>query len=129
MCELAAQPFGGRVEVSRVEEELGGESYTLRTVEALGARHPDVRFSLVMGGDLVGERDRWHRFPELAEKVDFIVVGRGGFGVGEAAVALPELSSTDVRARLLCGEPIDGLVDAQVADYIRDRRLYAKGEP
>src|SRR4051812_6311472 len=46
MCELAAAPFTP-VRVCRIEEELAGESYTLRTVKALQARHPWHQFSLV----------------------------------------------------------------------------------
>src|SRR4051812_6330106 len=48
MCELAARPFD-RVTVSRIEEELGGDSFTLRTVEELKRRHPRDQFALVIG--------------------------------------------------------------------------------
>ena len=40
MCELAMGWIPG-VEVSRVEETLGGESRTLRTIEHLASAHPD----------------------------------------------------------------------------------------
>jgi nicotinate-nucleotide adenylyltransferase len=127
MCQLAAAPFGGRVEVSRIEQELGpsGASYTLRTVEALQARHPDVEFALVIGADLVAERQRWHGWPELATRVPFIVVGRAGVEAVDAhGVTLPEVSSTDVRARLERGLAVDALVPAAVVDYIRAHQLY-----
>jgi nicotinate-nucleotide adenylyltransferase len=135
MCEQAAALFGGRVKVSRIEEELGPKqdaSYTLRTVEALLKRHPGVRLSLVIGADLVAERERWHGWPTLKGLVRFIVVGRGGYNdldngarAAEAApVALPPISSTDVRARLARGEPVDALVDALVLEYIRNHNLY-----
>jgi len=122
MCERAARVFGGRVEVSRVEEELGGDSYTLRTMKALGARHAEHQFALVIGADLVAERERWHGWSELSTLVPFIVVGRSGAGEGD--VALPPVSSTDVRARIAAGQPIDALVDAGVAEYIAERGLY-----
>lgn len=125
MCERAAAPFGGRVEVSRIEEELGGESYTLRTVKALRAARPEVDFSLVIGADLVAERERWHGFSELRTLADFIVLGRAGYAEAEAPeVALPKVSSTEVRARLAAGRPVDALVAAEVLDYIRERGLY-----
>jgi len=122
MCELAASPFKA-VRVVRIEEELGGESFTLRTVRALMERHPDHRFSLVIGADLLTERERWHGWPELKDLVPFIVVGRQGSpGTGE--IALPAVSSTTVRQRVKSGEPIDALVASDVADYIRARGLY-----
>jgi nicotinate-nucleotide adenylyltransferase len=123
MCERAAQPFGGRVQVSRIEEELGGESYTLRTVKALQARAPADRFALVIGADLVAERERWHGWAELKTLVEFVVVGRAG-EIDTGGLALPPVSSTDVRARVRRGEPVDALVAAPVADYIRARGLY-----
>ena len=122
LCELAAAPFS-RVRVSRIEEELGGESYTLRTVEALAARHPGDRFALVIGADLVAERERWHGWAELKTRVPFIVVGRKG-SPAQGAVELPPISSTLVRQRLAAGEPVDALVPAAVADYIGAAGLY-----
>jgi nicotinate-nucleotide adenylyltransferase len=127
MCERAAAPFGGRVKVSRIEESLGGESYTLNTVQTLMAQHPGVRFSLVIGADLLAELDRWHRWPELEKLIEIIVVGRGGHpggGGGGPEVALPPVSSTEVRARLAAGDAVDSLVDARVIDYIREKGLY-----
>jgi nicotinate-nucleotide adenylyltransferase len=125
MCELAAAPFS-RVRVSRVEEELGGESYTLRTMKALAAAHSEHRFALVIGADLVAERERWHGWSELKELVTFLVVGRQGTPSNGAngGVELPAISSTMVRQRLARGEPIDTLVAAKVADYIAEKKLY-----
>jgi nicotinate-nucleotide adenylyltransferase len=123
MCERAALPFQ-KVRVSRVEEELGGESFTLRTVEELKRRHPDDQFALVIGADLVAERERWHGWPKLKTLIEFIVVGRGGYGESGAEVHLPPISSTDVRRRIAGDEPCDSFVDAAVLDYIREKGLY-----
>ncbi len=122
MCELAASPFKA-VRVSRIEEELGGDSYTLRTMKALKERHPDHRFSLVIGADLVAERERWHGWPELKELVPFIVVGRQG-SPETGGIALPAVSSTIVRRRIREGEPVDTLIASDVLDYVRARGLY-----
>lgn len=122
MCERAAAVFGGRVVVSRLEEALGGESYTLRTVKAIMAERPEAQLSLVIGADLVEERERWHGWPELKTLIDFIVVGREGHG-GEG-LALPPVSSTDVRARLQRGASVAGLIDVRVEDYVRENGLY-----
>jgi nicotinate-nucleotide adenylyltransferase len=132
MCELAARPFGGRVAVSRIEEELGGHSFTLRTIKALKARHPELELALVIGADLLGERERWHGWSELSTLVPFLVVGRAGQGPGDAAdpanhLDLPAVSSTEVRARLAIGAAVDALVDRAVLDYIREHGLYRGG--
>jgi nicotinate-nucleotide adenylyltransferase len=124
MCELAAAPFK-QVRVLRIEEELGGDSFTLRTVRALGERHPGVRFSWVIGADLVAERERWHGWDELKELVDFVVIGRSG-EAPSAGVELPAISSTRVREQLARGEPVGQWVPAAVLDYIAERGLYAE---
>jgi nicotinate-nucleotide adenylyltransferase len=125
MCERAAAALGPRVKVSDVEGRLGGESRTLRTVQALRSAHPQVAFSLVIGSDLEAETDGWYGAGELKRSVPFIVVGRGGAGAGDPdAVTMPAVSSTEVRERLRAGRPVDGLVPAAVLDYIRETGLY-----
>jgi len=123
MCELAAGLFGARVRVSRIEEELGGESYTLTTMKAIMQRHPGIEFALVIGADLVAERERWHGWAELKNLVPFIVVGRQGSPL-QGGLELPPVSSTMVRQRVARGETIDALVPVDVADYIAARGLY-----
>jgi len=55
--------------------------------------------------------------------VPFIVVGREG-SPETGGIALPAVSSTIVRQRLVSGEPVDNLLAADVLDYIRARGLY-----
>jgi nicotinate-nucleotide adenylyltransferase len=123
MCELSAALFASRVRVSRIEQELGGASFTLRTMKALKERHPGIEFALVIGADLLAERERWLGWSELAGMVHFIVVGRQG-QEETGGVALPPISSTEVRRRIAAGQPVDALVCADVADYIAERGLY-----
>ena len=109
MCELAARLFGGRVEVSRIEEELGGESYTLRTVKALQARASRAR---IRAGDRRRPGGRARALARLARAED---AGRRSSSSGGrdsrtsgAALDLPPVSSTEVRARVARGETVDG---------------------
>jgi nicotinate-nucleotide adenylyltransferase len=127
MCELAAAPLGPRVKVTDIEGRLGGESRTLRTVRELSAQHPGTTFSLVIGADLEAETASWYGAEELRRLVSFIVIGRAGYGPA-GALAMPAVSSTEVRERLREGRSADELVPRAVLDYIRQRRLYEKGE-
>ena len=115
-----------RVEVSELERELGGKSYTFRSLEALRARHPEVGLRLVIGGDLVEEVKRWRRYDRILELAEVYVVGRSGYAAssGEAAPTLPAISSTRVRERLAVGESVTGLVPRAVARYCAERGLY-----
>ena len=122
MCALAAQPFGASVQVSQIEAELAGESYTVRTVQTLQARHPEHTFVLVVGADLLKEFERWLDWPTLRDLLPQIVVGRKEHAGGD--VELPAISSTAIRSRVEKGESIDALVPAAVVDYIRAHGLY-----
>ena len=132
MCELAAEALGPRARVSDVERELGGESRTLRTVRALEARHPEHRFALVIGADLVDETSSWYGAEELRREVPFIVVGRAGArpadGPGQKTVEMPAVSSTEIRRALGEGKPVTGLVSRAVLDYIYGRGLFGARE-
>jgi nicotinate-nucleotide adenylyltransferase len=126
MCELAAAALGPRVGVSDVERSIGGQSRTLRTIRRLEEMHPQHEFSLVIGADLVPEVPTWYGAVELQQTVPFVVVGRSGVGPG-AGVAMPEVSSTDVRRALREGKSAEGLVSRSVLDYIYQHGLY-KGQ-
>ena len=133
MCELA-MGWLPRVEVSRVEEELGGESRTLRTIEHLRARYPDKPLRFIMGADIMLESSKWYAFDRIATLAPPIVLGRVGIDYpGAPAPVLPAISSTEVRAKL--GEaggdmgPIAELVPKAVIEYARAHGLYSRSSP
>ena len=124
MCQLAMAPFGDRVEVSRIEAELGqAHSRTLDTLQALRSRHPEVSFRLVVGADILAERDKWYRWDEIERLAPPIVIGRAGYP-SETRFELPAISSTEVRARLAAGQSAAPLVPSRVLEYIADQGLY-----
>jgi nicotinate-nucleotide adenylyltransferase len=125
MCSLACGVFApGSVSVSRVEEELGGESRTLYTLEHLGRVHPEHRFSLVIGADILREKEAWYRFDLIEKLADLIVIGRSGYASPEGSPVLPPVSSTEIRERLSKGLDVSAMVPARVLAYIRDHDLY-----
>jgi nicotinate-nucleotide adenylyltransferase len=124
MCELLVAPFGLRASVSRIEEELGGEfSRTHTMVEALRTRYPGVGLRLVIGADILLERDKWWRWADIAAMAPPVVVGRSGYP-GDGGVELPAVSSSAVRAALAGGRDVSTLVPRTVLDYIREHALY-----
>jgi nicotinate-nucleotide adenylyltransferase len=132
MCELAAQALGPRARVSDIERTLGAESRTLRTVRALEARHPAHRFSVVIGGDLETEVDSWYGADELRRAAPFIVVARAGATQAAQAppgVAMPAISSTEIRTALGQGKPASGLVSRAVLDYVYACGLFGAHKP
>jgi len=114
-----------------------GVSYSIDTVAELGARHPECRFSYIIGGDRVNDLPRWHRIEELAAAVSFIGVARPGHPVDIGSlpeflrarmrvIEMPQLdiSSSGVRALRREGRSIRYLVPDGVHDYIVRKGLY-----
>ena len=124
MCRLMTRPFGPRARVSTIEEELGDASLTLRTLQALASREPGNSWRLVVGADILAERDKWHRWPDVQALAPPIVVGRPGYAAPEDAPPLAEVSSTDVRRRLAAGESVAALVPREVVAYVLEKGLY-----
>ena len=128
MCELA-MGWLPKVVVSRVEEELGGESRTLRTLEHLKTTKPAWNLRLIMGADLLAESPKWFGFDAICAIAPPLVLGRVGV-VGEttAPPLLPAISSTDVRAKIGAGrwEELAHLVPRDVLAHIRARGLYGE---
>jgi nicotinate-nucleotide adenylyltransferase len=127
MCRRAMAALGPRVEVSDIEAEIGGESSrTLVTLQHLAGQRPDAKLRLVIGADILPEREKWWRWSEIEALAPPIVVGRQGYDVpdGLPPVEVPGVSSTTIRQRLARGESIAGLVPRSVAVLIAERGLY-----
>jgi nicotinate-nucleotide adenylyltransferase len=126
MCELA-MGWIPRVEVSRVEETLGGESRTLRTLEHLKKESPDEPMRLVMGADIIVESNKWFGFDRIVELAPPIVLGRVGVAYdGAPPPILPAISSTDVRKKIAEGrfDELEEYLPKDVLAYVKSHGLY-----
>jgi len=135
LCEALA-PLVSGLEATAVERDLPGDGRTLPVVEHLVARHPQHRFSLVVGTDILSEAPRWYRFDRLVQLAPLVVLRRSGAPAVPAPagattlgdVPIPAVSSTDVRARLARGGDVSHLVPAPVLAEIRARGLYRQNK-
>jgi nicotinate-nucleotide adenylyltransferase len=126
MCELAFRDFA-RVEVSTLERELGGVSRTLRLIEALEQRHPDLRLRTLIGSDILAESARWQGFDEIARRAPLLTAQRAGHATEAPndAPVLPQISSSAIRVALARGDVDVPAVPERVLDYAREHGLYA----
>jgi nicotinate-nucleotide adenylyltransferase len=123
MCELAFEPLRG-VELCTIEQELPAPSYTLHTLQALAARHPEIQLRLLVGSDLQRETHAWHDFDSITKLALPLWIARQGTDAIAGEPAMPDISSTEIRRRLSANEPTTGLLSPDVAEYIRSRDLY-----
>lgn len=129
MLKLAIQdnPLFG---IEMAEIERGGVSYTYDTMKELKAKHPENDYYFIIGGDMVDYLPKWYKIDQLVKLVNFVGVRRPG-AKNESAypviwVDVPgvDFSSTDIRQRIQEDRSIRYMVPDQVAQYIKEHRLY-----
>ena len=124
------------VSVSEIDDQelhRGGVSYTIDTLRDYAKHFPGAQMFYLVGGDHVEKLPAWREAEELARLAEFIVVPRPG----ETETPIPQpfrgrtlkgfpfgVSSSQIRARVQSGQPIDHLVPAAVAEAIRGSGLY-----
>ena len=122
-----------RAEVDDEEIRRGGVSYTVDTLRNFAERFPGAKLYYLIGADNVAKLNEWREPAELARLAEFVVVPRPG-GVatqfpppfrGRTLTGFPlGLSSSQIRARLFAGLPIEPLVPSPVAEAIKNSGLY-----
>jgi nicotinate-nucleotide adenylyltransferase len=124
MCERAFADLA-HVEVSSIEHEMGATSRTLYTLRELIARNPTWRLRLIIGADILHERDKWFGWDEIVSLAPPIVLGRMGHPHDEAPLpVIPEVASRDVRRMIARGDDVRALVPSSVLRYAREHGLY-----
>jgi nicotinate-nucleotide adenylyltransferase len=136
MVEALAEGVAG-VEASDLEIRRGGDSFTVDTLRALADADPAGERFLILGADAAAGLATWERADELPALASLVLVDRpglpcppppAGFPVSRVEIPRLDVSSSDLRARVADGRPIDGLVPPRVAALIRRRGIY-RGSP
>lgn len=117
MCELALAPLP-RVDVSTIERELGGVSYTARTVRTLQSHNATARYALIVGSDVSSALADWHDADWLRTHVAFITLPRG------ANSPIPDVSASEIRQHIQQGIDVQRMVPASIVAYVASRGLY-----
>ena len=140
MCRLAVGGHRDWLEVSAVEVNRDGPSYTVDTLREIHANSPGDELTFIVGGDVAWSLPSWHEPEAILGLASIAVAERAGARREEVRARLAEMrgadrinyidvprldiSSSALRRRVLEGRPIDYLVCDAVADYIEQRRLY-----
>ena len=143
MCRRAFMPLDGagkcdcRVEISDIEREMGGVSYTINTIRELAKQHPDERFYLLIGGDMLFSFKEWFKYESILKESTVCAVARGGDSyadmlefanrLGRVKViptGIVDVSSTQIRENIVNGGDVTHQVPPSVAEYIAENGLY-----
>lgn len=141
-----------RFELSAIEIERGGLSYTIDTLSVFAERSPgDTRYLLV-GADVLGTFAQWRQPERILELATLAILTRAASDDDEGPASWNQIcaewresrgkalkhdpffvesrridvSSTEVRSRVAAGLSIHGFVPDAVAAYIAERSLYGK---
>ena len=143
MCRRAFEGVEGVI-VSDLEIRRQGKSYTVDTLRELSGE--DLRLFMLCGTDMILTLDTWKDPDEifrlsypvyirresdeaLDDKLIEKVTGyRNKYGKNVVRINAPaiEVSSSAVREKLARGESVEGLVPSSVAEYIKEKGLYAQ---
>jgi nicotinate-nucleotide adenylyltransferase len=120
-------------EIDEQEVQRGGASYTIQTVRDYARRFPQAALFYLIGTDNVAQLPKWRDATELAGLAQFVAIPRPGEAEppfpapfrGQTLRGFPfGVSSSQIRARVKAGLPIEHLVPTGVAEAIRNNRLY-----
>jgi nicotinate-nucleotide adenylyltransferase len=136
------------VEISTVELDRPGPSYTVDTLESLRAElGPEAQLRLLIGSDAALEFGKWKRWERILELATPAVMVRPPldettyrrrleetFDAGRArqwlqwtaAVPYLDICATGLRRLLAEGGDLRGLIQPPVLDYIRAHGLYGQ---
>lgn len=130
----AAIEGDARFDVSRVEIDRAGFSYTVDTLDFMAKSNPGADLFLILGLDAFLDLPKWKEPKKILAYARLLVVRRpnlpdtapplleGYYDV----LTFPEsdLSSTAVRDRILSGAPCEDSVPEPVARLIREKGIY-----
>jgi len=128
-------------ELSKVELEREGPSYTVETLEALAKQQPGDELFLIMGEDALADLPKWREPERIVALAKLAVASRGDSsperldaiekalpGVLARVIWVPmevlQISGSDIRESVRRGWSIRYLVPDAVEAYIHQHALY-----
>jgi len=129
-------------DISALELERKGPSYTVDTLRVLRHTWSEHEFYFITGTDALREIFSWREAEEILMMTEFIGAARPGFDASDFLLQVqqehPEtqgrihylevpalaISSTDIRARVKSGQPIRYLLPEPVRQFIQQYGLY-----
>src|SRR5208282_5982420 len=128
-------------ETDEQESRRGGVSYTIDTLRDYAERFPGAELFYLIGADHVSKLNEWRGANELAKLAEFVAIPRPVWSSGFSRSEPPEggtpnlnfprpfrgrilrgfpveISSSQIRARVKAGLPIEPLVPPAVAEAI-----------
>lgn len=137
LMAVIATASNPRFWVSRVDIDRPGPTYTIDTINDIGAMRPGAELYFITGADALAQILSWKDPQDALSVAHFVGVTRPGYELSDAhlpadAVTLVDvpamaISSSACRERVRLGQPIWYLVPDGVVQYIGKHQLYQDG--
>ncbi|MFZ4857503.1 MAG: nicotinate-nucleotide adenylyltransferase [Desulfuromonadaceae bacterium] len=90
--EMVSVAIAGKagIEMSTLEAERSGKSYSIDTIRIFQKQFPDDDLFFIIGADSFLEIGSWHRYDEILNSCHLIVLERPGSPVSDRIAALPK---------------------------------------
>ena len=135
MVEIACRNsrFPNHIKPSVIEFLLEKPSYTINTLRHLQENYGDMmEFTILMGSDLINTIPKWREAEAIMENFDIYVYPRPNIKMTFstqrttflADAPQHDYSSTEIREALQQGQNINKMVDGEVLDYIKEKKLW-----
>jgi nicotinate-nucleotide adenylyltransferase len=135
MCRLAFSAMDKRVKIVDIERSLPGPSYTVKTLDAIRKKQPDLSLTFIMGSDVFLDLPKWRepeRLAQLSQLSVFLRQGAGKIDLSQtpyqakvhSEFVLPHVKSTLIRDSLRSGVSKPPFVDRRVLAYVNEQKLY-----
>ena len=122
-----------RFKASDIEFQLEQPSYTSVTLAYLKEKHPNVEFSLIMGGDNLASLTKWKNYESILENYPIVVYSRPESNIS----ALPfegnitvldapqmNISSSHIRNQISVGNAVKYLMPTEAWEYLDEMNFY-----
>jgi len=118
--------------LTRCELDRPAPSYSYDTALEIRDAFPHAKLFWLIGADQLADLHKWHRPDDLRRLVTFVLLPRAetaGKAPPGTVLSLPQprrvdISATEIRHRVKSRLPIDHLVPAPIAAYIKRHGLY-----
>lgn len=137
MCRLAFSDIKN-TEISTIEIDRKGKSYTFDTLTQLKKQYPNSKLFFLMGSDMFKTFKQWYRYEDILsmckictcerhkdeDSKNFFPEYEGKFIYSDAPAF--EVSSSEIRSKIKNGGDVSSLLNSRVYDFIVKEGLYSK---
>jgi nicotinate-nucleotide adenylyltransferase len=141
MCELVVTKLP-TLQIEDYEAKSKDPSYTYETLKYLSDKYPENNYFWTIGYDNLFHIETWYKGVELLKEFGIVVINRGGYDLKLAQfkqeeltksyktnfinITIPniEISSTDIRTRVVNNQSIVGYTLESIIEYIDQNNLY-----